>query len=395
MYIIFMNTNNSSDNSICFVSPEYYENHFGGSEFAIKHLADYFKKIGWKVSFVSAGNKNDELNFHGQECSVFYYKSHKGFHLLSYLSMKKALKKANAVVYYQSASSVLTFACSRFCKKNRKMMIWSAANDMECKRFWSLKILFLEKRLLGYSLRRKITKIINCFFIDLLRHKGICKADVLIAQNYRQKELIKKSLRRDAVVMYRGYNSKDITNETNLNISTKKIVLWVGNLRRIKRPEVFVSLAKKMIYLDACFIMIGKPYGNILLQRKFEELVADVPCLKYLGSVSHDVVINYMKKSTLLISTSSSEGFPTVFIESWYNKLPVLSFGIDPDNLIEQYGVGVVTKNFNELVNICHEFITGYRKCNDKDFNQIITLFSLDTNGNILRNLIKKTQVRL
>ena len=72
--------------------------------------------------------------------------------------------------------------------------------------------------------------------------------------------------------------------------------------------------------------------------------------LDFIDYVPHKEINKYYKKSSMLVSTSISEGFPNTFLEAWGNSIPVVSIGFDPDEIICNRGLGVHVENFEDLV---------------------------------------------
>lgn len=126
-------------------------------------------------------------------------------------------------------------------------------------------------------------------------------------------------------------------------------MVWVANFKRVKRPEVFVDLAERLQGLSADFVMIGRGgqeelYGP--LYRRMEELSN----LSYLGEMEVDDVEHELESAHLLVNTSMVEGFPNTFIQAWLREVPVVTLGVNTDNLLGSGSdFGVCTDSLDEL----------------------------------------------
>jgi len=84
--------------------------------------------------------------------------------------------------------------------------------------------------------------------------------------------------------------------------------------------------------------------------NKIKKNAEKIKNLDFIGFVPHNEIDKYYRKSSLLINTSSSEGFPNTFLEAWGNFTPVISLGFDPDEIISRYKLGLYLENFDDLV---------------------------------------------
>ena len=120
----------------------------------------------------------------------------------------------------------------------------------------------------------------------------------------------------------------------------KPYVLWVANIKKRKRPDLYVKLAEELKEMDVDFLMIGG-----MADRKFQ-WIADKdqtpPNLHYLGEVSFEEVNGAIAGSLLLAATSTPEGFSNNIIQSWLQEKPVVAYEFDPGGLIEQNKLGFV-----------------------------------------------------
>ncbi|MBS1605068.1 MAG: glycosyltransferase family 4 protein [Bacteroidetes bacterium] len=114
-------------------------------------------------------------------------------------------------------------------------------------------------------------------------------------------------------------------------------LLGVGNLTKLKRYDVFVSVVDKVSrrLQDVRGVVIGKGEEGEGLQRMAGELGCRVDLI---GERAHGEVLGYMQRSRVLLHTSAYEGFGTVMIEALYAGAHVISF-VDT--------VGVPVKNWH------------------------------------------------
>jgi glycosyltransferase involved in cell wall biosynthesis len=132
------------------------------------------------------------------------------------------------------------------------------------------------------------------------------------------------------------------------------VILWVNNLKRWKRPELFMKLAEECRTLlpGVRFIMIGRPllkgFYKRELERRFSKRLEN---LSYIGEKTLRETNEYIGRSTLYINTSNSfEGFGNSFIQAWMRGVPTLTMGFDPDGLIEENKLGFCCRSMTELI---------------------------------------------
>ena len=118
----------------------------------------------------------------------------------------------------------------------------------------------------------------------------------------------------------------------------KPFCLWVSNIKQIKRPELYIELAREFESEGVDFIMVGaiqeKAYDWI---ERGENLPQN---LHYAGSKSPEEVNGMLEKSLLQIHTCFAEGFPNIFIQAWLQGIPSVTYGFDPSNYITDNQMG-------------------------------------------------------
>jgi glycosyltransferase involved in cell wall biosynthesis len=170
--------------------------------------------------------------------------------------------------------------------------------------------------------------------------RTLATADARIAQTPVQHRLFRERL---------GLDSRVIPNcrvdHTPVE-RPRQGVLWIGRLAPQKRPELLLEMAA--LLPDVSFLMIAPGYGD-KFEASVHEQAAGLPNLTLLPAVTPSEVMAHLESSHLLLSTSSHEGFPNVFLEACQCATPILSLGIDPDGLLEVEGAGLCLEDPDKL----------------------------------------------
>jgi glycosyltransferase involved in cell wall biosynthesis len=126
------------------------------------------------------------------------------------------------------------------------------------------------------------------------------------------------------------------------------MVLWVSNVKPIKRLELFLDLARELKDTPARFVYVGRP-ADIKHYTIPEEKLDDSNNVTYFGELSYDKTNELIAEASVLVNTSVSEGFPNTFVQAWLRETPVVSLDVDPDNLLEKEGIGYCSGSFEKL----------------------------------------------
>ncbi|HEX5131071.1 MAG TPA: glycosyltransferase family 4 protein, partial [Candidatus Krumholzibacteria bacterium] len=122
---------------------------------------------------------------------------------------------------------------------------------------------------------------------------------------------------------------------------------WAGGLRKIKRPDLFLELARRLP--DQQFVMVGGATGTEPeYAAGIEASASDIGNLTMTGWKPHSEVLALLKNASLLVNTSTVEGFPNSYLEAWNHGVPVVSFN-DVDGLIAREQLGVIARDIDEM----------------------------------------------
>src|SRR5215471_2753839 len=128
-------------------------------------------------------------------------------------------------------------------------------------------------------------------------------------------------------------------------------VAWVGVLRQHKRPDRLIEIARKAP--DIHFIVCGGPTTFRAPPNYGEQIgsaLRALPNVDYRGQVAPEKTLRIIADASLLLSTSDEEGFPSVFLEAWSSGTPVVSLEIDPDQIIQRYGIGALSGSIEAAI---------------------------------------------
>jgi len=321
--------------SICFanfdnypvLNPEKGNEYFGGESVQQTLLAKAFTKRGYSVSTVvkDYGQPNGETIDGIQVWKT--YRQDAGIPVFRFLyprlaSVWNALKKADADVYYQSCAGMLTGVVAHFCRRYNRKFIFRIAHDSDC---------IPGEQIITYARDKKIYEY------------GLRNADFIASQSVQQQRLLQENYGLDSDVI-----NMAVELPVNREVQERDIdILWVNNIRKFKRPELAVELAKLLPGLS--MVMIGGSVpGNDELFREIKSKAASLANLEYTGAVPYHEVNNYFNRARVFVNTSDSEGFPNSFLQAWIRGVPVFSF-FDPDNLLMRESLGGSPRDLDEM----------------------------------------------
>jgi len=231
----------------------------------------------------------------------------------------RALRQANAHIYVGKAFSLSTFLQALFCKIHKRKYIYRTAHSNECDGTYITKHHFRAKAVI-WAVRTA------------------CK---VLTQNYTDAQNLLKTVNIHSEVVRNGCRLK------SLHQTTRDIILWAGRSGPLKKPYLFLDLARQMPELS--FTMIcQRNEGDI----NYDSLVKEadkVDNLQFIRRVRYDEIENYFERARVFVSTSQAEGFPNVFIQASMCGTPVLSLNVNPDGFLDKYKCGMCANGEWEL----------------------------------------------
>jgi len=320
---------------ICFVGLDNYpvlsksarSKYIGGESVQQTLLAKAFTALGYEVSMVvqDYGQPDGEALDAIRIWKTFARGA--GIPVIRFLhprmtSLLRALAKADADVYYQSCAGVVTGAVAWFCKKQGKRFVFRVASDSDCIRGRELIPNVRDRHIYYYGLKR---------------------AHLIAAQGQRQRRLLEEGHGLTSVVVNMVVEEPDPSEATRRDVD----VLWVANMRPLKRPELLLELASRSP--GRRFVMIGGPLpGSESYFRSIEDRARGLSNIEFMGFLPYAQANAYFSRARMLVNTSETEGFPNTFLQAWIRGTPTLSF-FDPDDLSAQRQIGFIARDQDDM----------------------------------------------
>jgi len=220
----------------------------------------------------------------------------------------RAFKKINADIYYRRSSTSRAQWVYEpiICKLLGKKYIYNEVGDPK----WFVK-----------SIISQVTY-----------RTCLALADAIIAHSQLVEQSVKAFTRRK---IRRAEHTTIVSKPMKLQ---RKHILWVGRTEASKRMDLFIELAKRFSKENFLMLIRG-------------EQANDLPSnVKAVYNVPYTEVDKYYAQAKMVVQTTDTEGFGTVYLESWKNKTPVVSLTVDPDGIITKYNAGLLSGNFEQMV---------------------------------------------
>lgn len=257
------------------------------------------------------------------------------------------LCKIDPDIIVQRMTSCITGTIGRYCKKNRKIFIWMCTDNRAPNRW-----IFIQNQIEIYqtqkiSFLKKCVFLINAFINDLMRHYGMKLVTYAFTQNDIQYKNLLNNFGMESNRMLSGHQMPNKIEPINKKLN-EPIVLWAANLGAHKQPELFIKLALLLKNQGIRLIMIGGHSDR----KRVNDLFHTKPInLEWMNKLDFDKTLSWFDKALVFVNTSKidREGFPNTFIQAWLRGIPVLSLGVDPDEVIKNNKLGFVCSSVEEM----------------------------------------------
>lgn len=332
----YKNTHNMEKDriKICIVMPCHWSHAMGGAEYQVKIIVQLLIESGlYDIYFLT---RDVDPTYKAEGYTVIKINNiinkKRGAFFLDARKLLSNFKTIKPDVIYQRSGTGYTGICAYYSKINNCKFIWHIAHDKDISPH---KYTFTKDFIL---------QLIEKKFLEY----GIRNSTVIVAQTNDQAKLLKNNYCISASSVIHNFHPLPIENIEKQKIIT---VVWVANLKPIKRPEVFLKLSNDLNYLqDVQFVMMGKIQGRPKWKLQFIKLAERSNNIKYLGFLDQSKVNEILGKSHILVNASYAEGFSNTFIQAWMRKVPVVSLTVNPDNILTNEGVGMCSGSYDQML---------------------------------------------
>ena len=326
---------------ICFVAPsawpllsgDRHSDVVGGAEVQQALLARGLARRGYRVSMICMDHgQPDAVTIDG----ITVLKCHapvEGLPVVRFFHPRltgiwSAMRRADADIYYQRTAGAVTGIVGLFARCYGRRFVYAAAADLDLTRNETWKEF---QRRAGWRDRQ-------LYFL------GLGLADAIVAQTPKQQRDCLHWWGRHAALIRSAYAGVD-----EPCADPDGVVLWVSALRRAKRPELFLELARRLPRFR--FRMIGGVSAEKDGQEFFADIARrakDIPNLEFVGFVPYAEIEEHFAAARLFVNTSDGEGFPNTFLQSWARGVPTVSF-VDTGSTVDRRPVVNVVTDLDEM----------------------------------------------
>lgn len=213
-----------------------------------------------------------------------------------------ALDRIDPDIVYYRVAGFRTAAAAYYARTRGKRFVYACASDRE----------FQVRSVSGLPRRD-----------EWLFQAALRAADAILVQNIRQRELLAKAFGRDGVIVPNCHAEPNAGRAAHAGA-----VVWVGIFKPVKRPELFIELARR--FPSKKFVMVGGADNandpDHAYHQEMRALAAGVRNLEFVGFVPFSKVGQHFDDACLLVNTSDREGFPNTFLQAWIRGVPSMSF---------------------------------------------------------------------
>ena len=338
----------TSIKTICFAMDYHHTERMGGAEVQAWLLAKELARRGYIVNYIChsiSGNSGQTQFVDG--VTIHWLRFYNHFKWMTTSQYYSTLRRLRPDIIIQRYTSFTTGILGIYARLNNIQFAWICCDNAIPFKWFFLKNQIVANSRLHVSYIKGLVFLFNAMIYDISRHIGMRYATTYFTQNQEQYNNVYLNFKKRSFRIISGHDLSVIPIKDVCNTQRNKIVLWVGNLGKNKRPEKFIELANMNENSDLKFVMIGR-----LVENNKKELFTNAPQnFNWLGELPFDEANKWFTEAIAFVHTSNElyVGFPNTFIQAWLNGVPVITLHVNPNKVITRYDLGCVCKTVEEM----------------------------------------------
>lgn len=240
------------------------------------------------------------------------------------LSTFRTLWSVDPDAVYMRIPNIDVLAALSYCKLANARFVYGFSHDREVAEAPDS----LEHKSRDYRLVRRLLGTL------------LASANALVAQNdFQFTGARRRYPDTDVSLISNGFPDPDADPAPNERDRDRPEVLWVATLREWKRPGVVLELAA--LVPEAEFVLVGGEASEAPdLYESIAREAEGMDNVRFEGFVPYARVNEYFDSADVFVNTSTEEGFPNTFLQSWAHGTPVVSLEVDPNGVLSSNRVG-------------------------------------------------------
>jgi len=337
---------------ICFAMNYLYKQRLGGAEVQAWLLAKQLAKSGHEVTYIAENINNSSKKIETIEgVEIHWIPNRYYFDILNHNIYYKTLKQISPDIIVQRYTSLYTGIIGKYAQLYNIPFMWICTDDgIPFKNHFRQR----QQAILKRSPKNVITKLITQSYAsirDRYKNYGMKYVTHPSVQNQDQYDLLLNNFGLKGNFIHSGHEKPK-----SINPADPPLILWVGNMGPRKRPEIFIELAKQCSQLNLRFRMIGTHPDKARLDKLFADKSTN---LEWKGALPLEETLAVFDQASILVSTSTYEGFPNTFVQAWLRGIPVISFGINPNQVVTKHNLGKIVDSIPEAQQAIIQYISN------------------------------------
>ncbi len=192
-------------------------------------------------------------------------------------------------------------------------------------------------------------------------HHILMRADAIVAQTEKQQRLLRDRFGRESTLIQNPIDAAEWDERASASLNPDdtagldRFILWVGRAESVhKRPLICLELARMLPDVD--FLMILNPRDPAVQREVYHHAPPNVRCVSH---VPFERIPSVFARAAALVSTSSLEGFPNVFLQAALSRVPIASLEVGEELLSRFPGSRVAHGDLSALSAFLRDAWTG------------------------------------